>query len=134
MTGAGGASEGGAGAGTEGAGWIDGPAALHALVERLVRAPRLALDTEADGFTAYRPRLCLVQLAWEEPSGVATAIVDPLALEGRLGPLRAPLEDPALETIVSSTLKRSKRWAGSRYSASSRITRASALLRKSRLR
>jgi ribonuclease D len=100
VTGAGGASEGGGGAGPGVAGWIADPAALHALVERLGRVPRLALDTEADGFTAYRPRLCLVQLAWEEPSGIAAAIVDPLALEGQLGPLRAPLEDPALETIV----------------------------------
>jgi ribonuclease D len=42
----------------------------------------------------------LVQLAWEEPDGLASALVDPLALQGRLAPLAGPLEDPALETIV----------------------------------
>lgn len=100
MTGLGGARERGEGAGGSAADWIDGPAALEALVQRLCRANRLALDTEADGFSAYRPRLCLIQLAWEEPDGLAGALVDPLALQGRLGPLAGPLEDPALETIL----------------------------------
>jgi len=100
VTGVGGASERGEGAGRPAADWIDGPAALEALVQRLRGATRLALDTEADGFSAYRPRLCLIQLAWEEPGGLAVALVDPLALQGRLDPLAGPLQDPALETIV----------------------------------
>jgi ribonuclease D len=100
VTGAGGASERGAGADRPAADWVDGPEALEMLARRLRGATRVALDTEADGFTAYRPRLCLIQLAWEEPGGPAGALVDPLALRGRLGPLAGPLEDPALETIV----------------------------------
>ena len=97
MTGAGGASE---RDGRPAADWVDGPAGLEALVERLRGATRLAFDTEADGFSAYRPRLCLIQLAWEGRDGLTGALVDPLALQGRLGPLAGPLEDPALETVV----------------------------------
>ncbi len=100
MTGAEGASERGGGGERPAADWVAEPAALEALVRRLHAAPRLALDTEADGFNAYRPRLCLIQLAWEEPAGLAGALVDPLALAGRLEPLAGPLGDPALETIV----------------------------------
>ncbi len=100
MTGVEGASERDGGVERAAADWVAEPAGLDALVRRLRGATRLALDTEADGFSAYRPRLCLIQLAWEEPGGLAGALVDPLALAGRLGPLGGPLEDPALETIV----------------------------------
>jgi ribonuclease D len=100
VTDRGGASEGRAGAGSPALDWIDHPTALADLARRLRGARRVALDTEADGFTAYRPRLCLLQLAWEEGAGIATALVDPLALAGAWSGLAGPLEDPALETIV----------------------------------
>jgi len=80
--------------------WVDEPAGLEELAARLDRYHRLALDTEADGFHAYRPRLCLLQLGWEEGDGVGVALVDVPALGGRLGPLGRILADPAVEVIA----------------------------------
>jgi ribonuclease D len=50
---------------------------VDALIERLMRAPALALDTEGDGMFRYRTRLCTLQLA----SADEIAIVDTLALD-----------------------------------------------------
>ncbi|XXX82757.1 ribonuclease D [Sorangium sp. So ce134] len=61
---------------------------LARLVERAARADALAVDVEADGLFAYRPRLCTVQLAFREGDGVAVAVVD--ALRAPVAPL-APL-------------------------------------------
>ncbi len=81
--------------------WVNDHGGLAALAERLAGRRRLALDTEADGFHAYRPRLCLLQLAWEEGARAArVALVDVPALGGRLGALGAILADPAVETIA----------------------------------
>jgi len=57
--------------------------ALASLVLELASAARIALDVEADGLFAYRAKLCIVQLAWEGPDGLAIAIVDPLAIDVR---------------------------------------------------
>ncbi|XXY95757.1 ribonuclease D [Sorangium sp. So ce296] len=61
---------------------------LARVVERAARADALAVDVEANGLFAYRPRLCTVQLAFREGDGVAVAIVD--ALRAPVAPL-APL-------------------------------------------
>ncbi|MBP7149430.1 MAG: HRDC domain-containing protein [Acidobacteria bacterium] len=80
--------------------WVDQDEELGRAAAEAAAAPRLALDTEADAFHAYRPRLCLAQLAWETDGGIEIALVDTLALAGRLGPLRGLLEQPGLEKIV----------------------------------
>ena len=36
---------------------------LRAMVEALAHVPRIAVDTESNGFHAYRPRVCLVQVS-----------------------------------------------------------------------
>jgi len=46
---------------------------------RAGRAPKLALDTEANGLFAFEARLCVVQLAWREDDRDVVAIVDALA-------------------------------------------------------
>ncbi|WP_129581594.1 MULTISPECIES: ribonuclease D [Sorangium] len=61
---------------------------LARLVERAARADALAVDVEANGLFAYRPRLCTVQLAFREGDGFAVAVVD--ALRAPVAPL-APL-------------------------------------------
>ncbi|WP_437339516.1 HRDC domain-containing protein [Sorangium sp. So ce394] len=61
---------------------------LARVVERAARADALAVDVEANGLFAYRPRLCTVQLAFREGDGVAVAVVD--ALRAPIAPL-APL-------------------------------------------
>jgi ribonuclease D len=50
------------------------------------RAPRLALDVEGNGLFAYRPKLCTVQLAWQEAGATHVAIIDSLAVS--VAPLR----------------------------------------------
>jgi ribonuclease D len=58
---------------------------LAAVAERLRQVPSLALDVEANGLHAYRPRLCTVQLAWWDGTTLTVAIVDALELD--LAPL-----------------------------------------------
>ncbi len=59
------------------------PARTAAEVEQIAarcrRAPRIAVDVEANGLFVYRARLCTVQLAWEEGDEIAVAVVDTLA-------------------------------------------------------
>lgn len=45
---------------------VDTPAELAAMVAALGTAPLIAVDTESNAFHAYRPRVCLVQLADRE--------------------------------------------------------------------
>jgi ribonuclease D len=65
------------------------PAELGRIVERCLRASRVALDVEANGLFAYRASLCVLQLAWEEEGGLAIAVVDTLATA--VDPLRPVL-------------------------------------------
>lgn len=59
---------------------------LIAAVERLARAPRIALDIESNGLFKYRATLCTIQLASPEE----VVVVDPFATPiGALGPLLA---------------------------------------------
>lgn len=53
---------------------------LAGVAERCARAEAIAVDVEANGLHAFRPRLCTVQLAWPEGDDVHVAIVDALAL------------------------------------------------------
>lgn len=62
---------------------------LYQIVARAARAPRLALDVEANGLFVYRAALCVLQMAWEEEGGLAVALVDTLATP--VDPLRAVL-------------------------------------------
>lgn len=71
----------------------DGPA-LRTLAERLARARRVALDTEAASFHRYVDRVYLLQASTDDE----TAVIDPLAVED-LGPVGRLLADPALEVI-----------------------------------
>ena len=68
--------------------------ALAALVDRLKRKQRIALDTEAASFHRYVDRVYLVQVSSDDE----TALIDPLALDD-LSPLGDLLADPKLETI-----------------------------------
>lgn len=75
---------------------ITDAAELSKLTARAMRAPMLAVDVEANGLHAYRPRLCTVQLAWPEDAGLAVAIIDTLAVDiaalvpvlGERGPIK----------------------------------------------
>jgi ribonuclease D len=65
--------------------------ALAEAVERAARAPAIAVDVEANGLFVYRPRLCTVQLAWEEDGESRVVVVDTLAVKAAaLAPLMGP--------------------------------------------
>lgn len=68
---------------------VDTPAELAAMVTALRDAPLIAVDTESNGFHAYRPRVCLIQMADREREWA----VDPVALRD-LAPLREVLAAP----------------------------------------
>lgn len=44
-----------------------------------MRAEAVALDVEANGLFAYRPKLCAMQVAWREGSDIFVAVIDSLA-------------------------------------------------------
>lgn len=69
--------------------------ALRALADRLARAPRVALDTEAASFHRYVDRMYLLQLS----SDRETALVDPLTVAD-LDPVGRLLAAPDLEIIL----------------------------------
>lgn len=61
------------------------PKALGAVASRCREVDRLALDVEANGLHAFRPQLCVVQVAWREGAHIVAAIIDALSLD--LSPL-----------------------------------------------
>jgi ribonuclease D len=64
--------------------------AFHAVIEQARHASTLAVDVEANGLFAYRPRLCTVQLAWEEGERTKIAVIDTLRVDAApLAPLFA---------------------------------------------
>jgi ribonuclease D len=73
---------------------IEDAAELEAAVERLRGEPLLGVDTEAAGYHRFFDRMSLVQLSSRQEN----VLVDPLAVED-LSPLRALLEDPAIEKV-----------------------------------
>jgi ribonuclease D len=74
---------------------IDTPTGLAEIVDALAGVPRIAVDTESNAFHAYRPRLCLIQIA----AGEDAWVIDTLALPD-LGELRALLLDADLEKVL----------------------------------
>jgi ribonuclease D len=71
------------------------------LAELARAAGRLGIDTEFMGEGRYRPLLCLVQVAVEEPGGeVRVAVLDPLADSLDPALLAAALADPAVEVVM----------------------------------
>jgi ribonuclease D len=74
---------------------IDTPSEIAGLVEALAGEPRIAIDTESNAFHAYRPRLCLIQIAVGERAWA----IDTLMLESLNG-FADVLRDPAVEKII----------------------------------
>jgi ribonuclease D len=74
---------------------IDTPQALAAVVDALEGEPRIAVDTESNAFHAYRPRVCLIQVA----AGGREWAIDTLALTD-LGNFREILLDSGVEKIL----------------------------------
>jgi ribonuclease D len=73
---------------------VDKPELLAACVAEASKEPRLALDTESNGFHAYFEKVCLLQLATSD----ADFAIDPLALN--IDPLLPLLRDPAREIVL----------------------------------
>ena len=67
---------------------------LEEVCAELAKCPRLAFDTESNGFYAYKEKVCLVQIS----SPTEDFIVDPIAISNLdvLGPL---LADPNIEKL-----------------------------------
>jgi ribonuclease D len=74
---------------------VDTPAALAEMVDALRGRSRIALDTESNAFHAYRPRVCLIQIA----AGGRVWAVDTLAVT-ELGGLRDLFLDGGAEKIL----------------------------------
>jgi ribonuclease D len=74
--------------------YVADAATLARLVDELRGEPAFALDTESNGFHAYRERLCLLQIS----TRAADYIVDPLTADP--APLREVFEDPARTVII----------------------------------
>lgn len=84
-------------------------AGVRKLAERLAAAPRVALDVESNGLFVYRPRLCTMQLAFEEAGELRVVIVDTLvtqaaplaAVLGASGPIKV-LHDLSFDARILS--------------------------------
>lgn len=74
--------------------WVEHERDLIALASRMERATVVALDTEQDAFFAYRPRICLLQIA----VGEVDYVLDTLALPD-LAPLSDVLADPGITKV-----------------------------------
>lgn len=61
--------------------WIDRQADLEEVVASIASCARYAMDTEFHRERTYFPKLALVQLAWETPTGQDLVLVDPLATD-----------------------------------------------------
>jgi ribonuclease D len=64
------------------------------MLERLIPAPRLAIDIEADSLYHYFEKVCLIQIS----SDIDTYIVDPLAI-GTIGNLAPLMSNPDMEKV-----------------------------------
>lgn len=74
--------------------WVDTPAALAALVERLRREQIIAVDTESNSLHAYFEKVCLIQFSVPGYD----YLLDPLALTD-LSALAPIFADPAIEKV-----------------------------------
>lgn len=61
--------------------WIDQQHELDEIAAELAGVERYALDTEFHRERTYYPKLALVQIAWETPSGQDLVLIDPLAVD-----------------------------------------------------
>lgn len=60
---------------------VDTPELAQSVLQQARSAGRAAIDVESNGMYVYRPRLCMVQLAWESAAdGVQVALIDTLAV------------------------------------------------------
>jgi ribonuclease D len=80
--------------------WVESEPALEAWVERLAQHQVLAIDTEANGFHAYRPRLCLIQCAVVEGAAIRVALIDAVRLQAQLGRLEPILGNPDYQKVM----------------------------------
>ncbi len=83
--------------------WIETTAQLEAYIKPLLDAAQsrpinLAVDTEFIRENTYFSQLCLIQLAWENH----VALIDPIALNGQLEPLRAVFTHKNILKILHS--------------------------------
>lgn len=74
--------------------WIDEPAGLQALIERLHEQPRFAMDTESNSMHAYFEKVCLVQISIPD----LDALIDPLAVD--IAPMGPLLADASIEKVL----------------------------------
>lgn len=71
------------------------------LAQRARETGRLGIDTEFMGEGRYRPLLCLVQVAVEDPEGgVRVEVLDPLGAGFDPAPLADVLADPDVEIVL----------------------------------
>ena len=73
------------------------------LARQAAETGRLAIDTEFMSERRYQAMLCLAQLAVadpDDPTGVRTEILDPLADDRDPAPVAGALADPAVEVVV----------------------------------
>lgn len=70
--------------------YVDTEETLDAWVEHLSSAKVIAVDTESDSFYHYREKVCLIQMT----ALGQDAIIDPLALNGKLSALGPLFADP----------------------------------------
>ena len=73
---------------------IESNAALAELAQELVHEPKIAVDTESNGFYAYVEKICLLQLSTRDHD----YIIDPIKIED-LSPLRKVFEHSRVEKI-----------------------------------
>jgi ribonuclease D len=102
---------------------IERAAELGSVIASASAADALAVDVEADGLFAHRPKPCTVQLAWREPSDagaprLVVAVIDALTVP--LGPL-APLLGPEGPTKVLHDLTFDARLLGEAGAPLSRV-------------
>ncbi len=74
---------------------VTSPAELGAMVTALRDAPLIAVDTESNAFHAYRPRVCLIQVADRDHEWA----VDPLAIND-LSPLASLLQGASPTKVI----------------------------------
>jgi ribonuclease D len=74
--------------------WINKPAQLKQLAERLSACSILAIDTESNGLHAYREQVCLIQFS----DGENDYLIDPLAIKD-ITPLGPIFASPTIEKV-----------------------------------
>ncbi|MDW7966496.1 MAG: HRDC domain-containing protein, partial [Thermoanaerobaculum sp.] len=76
--------------------WVDRPAVVPELCNEAEKAGVVAVDTEADSFHSYFPKVCLIQLSFDGRH----ALLDTLCLASEdLAPLRRLLQNPQVLKI-----------------------------------